>query len=69
METSSLQVDLIQLSRRTKRFIAIITDAAIIVVALAVTLLLVHQQNPGVLFERPALFLAAVAAAIPIFTQ
>lgn len=69
METSSLQIGLIQLSRRTKRFIAIITDATIIGAALAGTLLLVHQQNPGVLFERPALFLAAVAVAIPIFSQ
>jgi FlaA1/EpsC-like NDP-sugar epimerase len=69
MESSSLQIGLIQLSRRTKRLIAIITDATIIVAALAGTLLLVHQQSPGVLFERPALFLAAVAVAIPIFTQ
>ncbi len=69
METSSLQIGLIQLSRQTKRFIAITADATIIVTALAGTLLLVHQQNPGMLFERPALFLAAVAVAIPVFTQ
>jgi FlaA1/EpsC-like NDP-sugar epimerase len=69
MKTSSLQIGLIQLSRRTKRCIAIIADATIIVAALAGTLLLVNQQNPGVIFERPTLFLAVVAAAIPIFTQ
>ena len=69
METSSLQIGLIQLSRRTKRFIAMITDAAILVAALAGTLWLVHQQNPSVFWQRPVLFLAVVAAAIPIFTQ
>jgi len=69
METSSLQIGLIQLSRRTKRFIAIVTDATIIAAALAGTLLLVHQQNPSVLFQRSALFVAVVVAAIPIFTQ
>lgn len=69
MSESSLQIGLIQLSRQTKRFIAIITDATIIVMALAGTLLLVHQQNPAVLFERPVLFLAVVATAIPVFTQ
>ena len=69
MSESSLQIGLIQLSRRTKRFIAIITDASIIAAALAGTLLLVHQQDPGILAERPLLFLVVVGAAIPIFTQ
>lgn len=69
MSESRLQIGLIQLSRRTKRLIAIITDATIIVVALAGTLLLVHQQDASILVERPVLFLAVVGAAIPVFTQ
>ncbi len=69
METNSLQLGLIQLPRRTKRLIAILTDAAVMAAALAGTLLLVHQQSPGAISDRWFLLAVTIGVAIPIFGQ
>jgi FlaA1/EpsC-like NDP-sugar epimerase len=67
VDAARIQVGLIQLSRKTKRVIAVISDATVIVAALAGTLLLVHDGQFGALVDRWPLFAVAVLAAIPIF--
>jgi FlaA1/EpsC-like NDP-sugar epimerase len=69
LDTSGLQVGLIKLPRRAKRFITILTDAAVISVALAGTLLLVHQQNLTAIGERWPLFAITIVVAVPVFLQ
>ncbi len=67
MDATGLKTGLIQLPRGTKRVITVIADAAVLTIALAVTLLLIHPQNPAAIADRWLLFGVLVVAAIPIF--
>ncbi|MGI9344506.1 MAG: polysaccharide biosynthesis protein [Gammaproteobacteria bacterium] len=69
MAVGDLQVGLIQLPRRTKRIIAVIADAAVMVAALALTILLIHQTEANAIAMRWPLIIAVVLVAIPVFTQ
>ena len=69
MDSNRLQVGLIGLPRRAKRFITIVTDATVIAVALAGTLFLVHQQDLAAIEDRFALFAITIGVAIPVFLQ
>ena len=69
MDAANLQVGLIQLPRRTKRIIAVMSDAIVIAAALALTTLLIHNASGVDLTERWPLFLVAIVIAIPVFAQ
>ncbi|MFQ5609841.1 MAG: polysaccharide biosynthesis protein, partial [Woeseiaceae bacterium] len=69
MGASKLQADIIQLPRRTKRIIAVLTDATVMAVALAGTMMLVHQGHLEIIGQRWPLFLTVVLIAIPVFSQ
>ena len=69
VDSSRLQIGLIQLPRRTKRVLAIIADGVVMLAALACTLLLVHPQTPGVVFDRWPLFAVMITTAVLIFIQ
>ena len=69
VDSNRLQIGLIQLPRRTKRILIIVADATIMVAALGGTLLLIHPQNPAVIFDRWIVFAVMIGAAIPVFIQ
>ncbi|MDP6674423.1 MAG: hypothetical protein QGH93_06185, partial [Gammaproteobacteria bacterium] len=69
MIATGLQIQLIQLSRRTKRFIAIVSDTIVLLVALAVTIFLLNGQLLSSITERASLFLAVILVALPVFVQ
>jgi FlaA1/EpsC-like NDP-sugar epimerase len=69
VDSSRVQIGLIQLPRRTKRVLAIVADGVVMLAALACTLLLVHPQSPGVVFDRWPLFAVMMITAVLIFIQ
>ncbi len=69
MDTSRLQISLIQLSRRTKRMVAVLADVIIMVTALALALTLTKQGEMGNVAARWPLFLTVILVAIPVFAQ
>jgi len=69
MIATNLQIQLIQLSRRTKRFIAIVSDLSVLMIALAVTIFLVNNQSISAIADRALLFPATLLIALPMFAQ
>jgi len=69
VDTSILQLSLIQLPRKIKRIVAILSDSAIVMSALAGTILLVHQGQSNVILDHWLLFPAVVLIAVPVFSQ
>jgi len=69
MMATGLQIRLVQLSRRTKRFIAVVADVIVLVTSLAGTLFLVNDQSVNAITERAPLFLVVVLIALPVFFQ
>ena len=66
---AGLQIRLVRLSRRTKRFIAIVSDVVVLMTALIGTLFLVYNQSISAIFERSWIFFAIVLIALPVFVQ
>ena len=67
MNATSLQIRLIQLSRRTKRIIAVVSDVLVLMAALAVTVFLVNNLSIGAIVDRAPLFLVVILIALPVF--
>ncbi|HJP39759.1 MAG: nucleoside-diphosphate sugar epimerase/dehydratase [Gammaproteobacteria bacterium] len=69
MIATNLQIRLVQLSRRTKQAIAILSDISVLLTALAGTIILFNDQAVSAISERALLFLATVVIALPVFIQ
>jgi len=69
MVVGSLQVGLIQLPRKAKRVIAVLTDTIVMLAALAGTLVLVHHGQGDIIAGRWALFATVILTTIPVFSQ
>jgi len=69
MIATSLQIRLIQLSRRTKRFIAVLSDISVLIIALALTIYFVNNQSISSISEHTSLFIVMILIALPVFAQ
>ena len=67
MNATGLKIRLIQLSRRTKRVIAIVSDVTVLVVALGGALFLTNNQSINIITDRAPLFLVMILIALPVF--
>ncbi len=69
MMATGLQIRLVQLSRRTKRLIAVVADIIVLMTSLAGTLFLLNDQSVTAITEHSPLFLVVVLIALPVFFQ